>query len=194
MRALSFLQPWLHAVLRLGKNVENRTWQPPQAMIGQVFALHASKGWDKHGEAFIRDRWPEEFGAFPDRILTRGAIVGLARLRGWARVEGDDLDLFDHGVAKLIGSKGTDHQAIIKSPWFFGPYGWLLDDVFKLEQSVPCKGALGFWDMPQDVETEVALQLLEPGWQNGAELVVMSAEIKQDGRIIVHPLVKRPVV
>ena len=39
MKALSIKQPWVHAILREGKNIENRTWQ--RDYRGWI-ALHAS--------------------------------------------------------------------------------------------------------------------------------------------------------
>lgn len=43
--------------------------------------------------------------------------------------------------------------------WFFGPYGWILDEVTKLALPVHCKGALGIWKMPDDVIQRVNEQL-----------------------------------
>ena len=43
--------------------------------------------------------------------------------------------------------------------WFFGPYGLVLRDVRALATPVPCKGALGFWTLPTDVDASVAQQL-----------------------------------
>jgi hypothetical protein len=152
MRALSFLQPWLQAVLHLGKNVENRKWKPPEAMVGQVFALHASKGWDKDGEAFIVERHSPfaEGGHIVKEFVPRGAVIGAARLLGWSRWQTGHV---------VIGTPTVDLVFIATSPWFFGPYGWLLGDIVELPRPVPCKGALGFWKMPADVEAEVERQL-----------------------------------
>lgn len=35
-KALSIQQPWADATLYLGKTVENRTWKPTSALIGQT--------------------------------------------------------------------------------------------------------------------------------------------------------------
>ena len=49
MRALTVLQPWADCICGLGKRVENRTWPPPNALIGQRIAIHAGKGFDSKG-------------------------------------------------------------------------------------------------------------------------------------------------
>ena len=40
-RALTLHAGWAHAVAHLGKDVENRTWAPPKAILGQRIAIHA---------------------------------------------------------------------------------------------------------------------------------------------------------
>src|SRR3954463_3435171 len=37
------------------------------------------------------------------------------------------------------------------SEWFFGPFGYVLKSPRLLKQPIPCKGALGFWNLPPDV-------------------------------------------
>ena len=43
MKHLAIQQPWVDRILFEGKDVENRTWVLPKAMIGQRIKLHASK-------------------------------------------------------------------------------------------------------------------------------------------------------
>lgn len=40
----------------------------------------------------------------------------------------------------------------LSSPWFFGPFGWALDEIRPLAEPVPCKGALGLWRVPEHIE------------------------------------------
>lgn len=71
MKALTLRQPWAHAILHLGKNVENRSWAPPESLVGKYIAIHA-------GMAFVRD------SGLPvtREELHFGAIVGVARIAG----------------------------------------------------------------------------------------------------------------
>ena len=46
-----------------------------------------------------------------------------------------------------------------ESKWFFGPYGYLLDNPRPLLEPIPCKGQLGFWNVPAKIEKEILRQL-----------------------------------
>lgn len=121
MRAVSIRQPWAWCILH-GKPVENRKWR---ALYRGPLLIHAAKG-------MTRDEYHEcrSFAAHlgldvpPMEELPRGGIVGRARLVDCVRAH--------------------------PSPWFFGPYGFVLTDVEPLPFS-PCKGALGFFDAPEGV-------------------------------------------
>ena len=119
MKALTIKQPWVQAILREGKDIENRSWQ--RSFRGWL-AIHASAE-------------PRKDAAFPSGIrvpnldtLDYSAICGLAR------------------VADIVTKS--------RSKWFIRPsdgstnYGWVLADVKVLKKSIPCKGALGLWNVP----------------------------------------------
>lgn len=69
--------------------------------------------------------------------MPMGAIVATAAILGWVD---------NSGVAS-----GPNLAHHLDSKWFFGPIGWVLYDVEKLVKPVPCRGALGLWDAPEDV-------------------------------------------
>ena len=130
MKAMTIKQPWVHAILHEGKDIENRSWQ--RTFRGWM-AIHAS------GQ-------PKRDAVFPGRLrvpdlasLDYSAICGIARV--------DDI------VTKS------------RSKWFWRPedgsinYGWVLKDVKALKTPIPCKGALGLWDLPPDVLRELQSQL-----------------------------------
>lgn len=139
MRALTLWQPWGSAIVSGEKPVENRPWAPPKTIIGQTIAIHAGKTYDRDGEAFLvkcglapgRDHW---------RLL--GALIGTVRV---------------DGVVEL----GQLHpDPILDHPMFFGPFGWKISEARKLVRPIPCKGALGLWTIPFDLE---ALMLQDEG-------------------------------
>lgn len=135
MKALSLKQPWLWAITDLDKRVENRTWKPPQWAIGQRIALHASKKEDPHGYSAIQSvKWV----TIPAN-LPLGSIVATAKIIGWL----DDAGFGD------VPSPCLGH--LVDDEWFFGPIGWILEDIQKLDEPVPCRGALGLWDVPDDI-------------------------------------------
>lgn len=148
MLALTLWRPWDTAILHLGKPVENRDWPPPASMVGQRFALHSGKKWDKDGAASVADlsgRSLVELAPFFHRAMdVHSAVIGTVRLSR---------------VIKPNTLPAMDPLA--SSPWYFGSYGWVCDDPFPLPKPVPCRGAQRLWRLPPDVEARVLEQEAE---------------------------------
>jgi hypothetical protein len=139
MYALTILQPWATAIALGPKRVENRSWPPPRAAVGQLMAIHAGKRWDGQAglDAFAKRVYQpgaERLRAMPSDEYPMGAVIAVARL------------------ARVVTASDD--------PWFFGPYGWMLTEVQAIEP-VPCRGAQGLWQLPPDVETQVMRALGE---------------------------------
>lgn len=150
MKALTIKQPWLWCITDHTKRVENRTWKPPFEMVGQYIALHASKSKDQ-------DEWLEAWyiadGCVPKFAnLPLGAIVATALVKGYVVI--NDMG----GVEEQ--TKAAANYYLSTDPWFFGPVGWLLSDVRKLPQPIPCKGALGLWEVPADI-----VEIIKQEWE-----------------------------
>lgn len=134
MKALSVQQPWAWANLH-GKPVENRTWST--RFTGR-FLIHASKKFDHDGF-----RWLLEHRDFLDTEIPHrdtfqcGGFVGMSRI----------IDCVDF------------HS----SPFFFGPWGFVLTDSKPID-FMPYRGQLGFFDVPD----EIANQALELDGQKDA--------------------------
>ncbi len=111
---LSIQQPWAWAIVQGLKPVENRTW--PTKVRGWI-GIHAGQKFDRAGYEFIRREFPHVVLP-PREEFARGGIVGRARLTDCVE----------------------DHD----SPWFFGPYGFVMQDAEPLAL-MPCRGALGFF-------------------------------------------------
>lgn len=130
IRGISIQQPWVWAILKLGKRLENRTWQPSHAELapGEWLALHASKGYDTQGALVLRAEWDV---CVPSKAaVTRGAIVGVAR---------------------YLGTLEKTARRAKLDPWFAGPYALEFGDVIELPRPVECRGALSLWDLPPAV-------------------------------------------
>lgn len=117
MKALSIRQPWAWLIVHGYKDVENRTWRT--GFRGR-FGVHASKTFDREGYRWVQQEFPKIKMPAPEEF-GYGAIVGV-------------VDLID--CVTLSGS-----------PWFFGPYG------FVLANPLPCSpmrfpGKLYFFDGP----------------------------------------------
>lgn len=116
MKALSIRQPWANAIIYLGKDVENRSW--PTRFRGPVL-VHAAKNW----------------GA------SERAQLGALR-----RIAGD----FDWPETPLLGGiigvvDVIDCVQQMDSPWFSGPYGFVLRNPRPLK-FWPMPGALNFFN------------------------------------------------
>lgn len=131
MKALSIKQPWLYCITDLDKRVENRTWKPPNWIIGERIALHASKSFDKLGAPTACEL--SKIDLF-NIEMPFGAIVATAIVRGWVNEDG----FVSHPLMK----------SYMDDKWFFGPFGWILDDIRKVSPGpLVCTGALGLWDV-----------------------------------------------
>lgn len=159
MKAITIKQPWLWCITDSTKRVENRTWKPPFDLIGQRIALHASKiaskaEWQAAMNTSIVSYIPTPGLMYsPQKVMPLGAIAATALLVGYVVVEQKP-----NTVERMVeASKNAMHYAHRQDPWFFGPVGWLLDDVKKLEQPISCTGKLGLWDVPTDVLTQMGV-------------------------------------
>ena len=116
--ALSIRQPWAWLILNGGKDVENRTWK---TNFRGRFLIHAAKGMtrEEFEAACEFSRLAGFRGDIPDgEQLARGGIVGVAEL--------------------------VDCTMQHRTPWFCGPYGFMLRNVAPVP-FIPCKGSLGFF-------------------------------------------------
>jgi hypothetical protein len=157
LRGLTLFQPWATIVAKGLKPIENRKWAPGRAMIGERFAIHAGQKWDKDGELFIRKTFAHDesvIEAIGDAVLVRMAVLGVARLVGYMSKE----DGLFHTRAgdRMVADR---FHPLAGNPWFFGPYGYVLEDVRELATPVHARGALSFWHLPPEVDDEVMRQV-----------------------------------
>lgn len=167
MKGLTLTQPYATLVAIGAKQIETRSWAT--SYRGPI-AIHAGAGlglvggvaglWDLcHADPFrgVLDH----FGwlADPAYWLPRGAIVAVAELVDCLPV--DRLTL-GSGFVELI--RRSDMSALrwtlTDQERAFGDYSagrsaWLLAEVRWLQKPIPCRGALGLWAVPADVEAQL---------------------------------------
>lgn len=164
MRALTIRQPWAWAVICGGKDVENRAANFPAGYRGWV-AVHAGLKDDLSGLSHpavvaalrkvgvIDSRESACFSAAP-----RGAVVGAARVVGAHLITGELADgrQCSQSVPEVVGA----YRARC-SPWAdpFSVWHVELADAVALPVPVPCRGQLGLWTLPPDVEAQVREQV-----------------------------------
>ena len=124
MKAISLWQPWAWAVAHGGKNIENRGWTA-ESLVGEEIAIHAGMRLDEEALQALLD---DDVKAPPAGQFYHGGIVAVARF------------------AKIV----TEDDAEADNEWFFGPYGFLLEDVVAIEP-VPTRGQQKFWSLPPGV-------------------------------------------
>jgi len=116
MLALSIQQPWAWLIVNGHKDIENRTWF---TRTRGMIHVHAGQKFDKESYEWINLEFPEIDMPAPSEF-ERGGIVGQVRITGCVEKS--------------------------ESPWFFGPFGFMLADgkpcTFK-----PCRGKLGFFQV-----------------------------------------------
>jgi hypothetical protein len=152
MRALSLRQPWLNAVLYLGKSIENRRWRV--GYRGPIL-LHASMSMTREeyrqavafcGHAFLGDEplfatktAREHFAHVLERDrLLFGGVVGRATLV--------DILLPNPSRDPAVYYTHGDNPA-----WHMPEqFGWILRDV-ELLPYFPCKGNRGLFTIPDEV-------------------------------------------
>lgn len=150
MRALTLWRPWPWAIFHGGvwaKRIENRPWKPWASIIGQRIGLHAGKKFDFDAVELIlaktiRCLEGHEHDPLPVAAHDEG-LIGVVTVRGFVS------DPWDVAVEAGQGQER----------WFFGPYGWVLDDVVALGKPISIRGAQGLWELPAWAEQAVRAQL-----------------------------------
>lgn len=123
--AISIRQPWAWSILHAGKDIENRSW--PTRLRGRV-CVHAAKG-------MTRDEWEDGLQTVHQISRTHPFPTGLTMPAFEDLARGQIV-----GTVEIVGCV-TDSA----SPWFFGPYGFVLQKPIVLGEPIPLRGALGFF-------------------------------------------------
>jgi hypothetical protein len=182
VKALSLTQPWASLVSLGQKRIETRSW--PTSYRGEL-AIHASARFpvvdrilclrEPFASALVAGGVPETLWTDGSRgrgadwaALPLGAIVAVAQLVGCISTE--------EVTSQQLARQPAPYQWVIDVRRTFleipetecafgdyspGRYAWLLEDVRQLPTPVPCRGALGLWQVPPDVEAMVRQQLAE---------------------------------
>lgn len=144
IRGLTLRHPWPFMFLldEEPKRLENRTWEPPRRMLGQLIALHGGKAPKFTDQAYLKEirqalTWVAD--VFDDPDPTDTLITDEASLAEFC-VTGI------YGVARLkeVVTESDD-------PWFAGPYGWVLTDFVGINPPVVDNGKnhRGLWQIEE---------------------------------------------
>ena len=129
--ALSIRQPWAHAIVSDWKDIENRKWST--AIKGPI-CIHAS--------AFNKRSYEQDREDYLEVLHLHVNPLGTPTM--------EQTSLHGIGFGAIVGiATIVDCVARCDSPWFFGPFGFVLKDQQILEEPIPVKGALGFFEWRQ---------------------------------------------
>jgi hypothetical protein len=142
LKALTIRQPWVHAILHLGKDVENRSWSTTYR--GPIL-IHAAKGLTKG-----------EYRGFTD-MLADPECAAVLRARGITPACPAFDALPRSGIVGVVDI--VDCIAESDSPWWAGPgqFAFVLKNPRPLPFT-PWRGQLGFFPVPADALPAEALR------------------------------------
>lgn len=122
MTALSIRQPWAWLIVNGYKTVENRDWDTN--FRGEIL-IHSGKKIDREGMLWIRKSFPGiELPTIGQLEAMTGGYVGIAELT----------------------SVVLEHP----SPWFFGVFGFVLENAQPIE-FIPAPGRLMLFQAPANL-------------------------------------------
>ena len=141
--ALTLHQPWASLICRGPKRVENRTWAPPEDLIGKRIWIHAGKTFDAEAFAHVFPGGVVDSPEWRQCGRDLGKILGSARVAGWYCNQTGD--------GRAVTASTETVEAALASEWFSGPIGWVLDRVQRLVVPVPWRGAQKLWRVPPEL-------------------------------------------
>jgi hypothetical protein len=150
MRCLSVRQPWAGLIALGLKPIENRSRHivSPGKIFDERIAIHASKATDLDGAASIREIAPEIDLDKLTACSVLGSVIGAVNVED---VLEESWSCRHHRFPPILD---TIHER-----WYFDAIGYVFRDALALSKPMRCKGALGFWRLPADVERAVVEQL-----------------------------------
>jgi activating signal cointegrator 1 len=146
VKGLTLLEPWASLVAAGYKRIETRSWSTEYR--GELL-IHASASKKSCRHSYdvgllfktagleFPEGWPATASEYP-----LGRIVAVARLIDCAEMTEANIAR----VSKIERAFGD---------WRPKRFAWILATVRRTEQ-IPWKGALGLWDVPQELEARVA--------------------------------------
>jgi hypothetical protein len=167
MKAISLIQPWASLVVVGAKQIETRSWRTQHR--GRV-AVHASKKWDKGlGDIANSEPFLSALGHAWEVMNTQGEVLRSTTPLG--KIIGT-VDIVDCGIIEEEpGGKvmiryerdgnglrfPLEHEGELAfGDYRPGRYAWMLANPCILAQAIPYRGALGLWELPDEMLANAA--------------------------------------
>ena len=149
MKALTLQQPWASLVAHHLKKFETRSWPMPESVLGEDLAIHASGKLTPFARGLcFQDRFREALNimGFLPEDLPLGAIVAVVRPVRCVT------------TATAVRQVSPTERAF--GDFSPGRHATELAHIRRLSRPVPCRGALGIWEVPPDVAERVLVQVI----------------------------------
>lgn len=157
MKAISLHQPWASLIMLGVKRVETRSWRPPESLIGERIAIHATKWID----ACVHEHPFSDYIADPVRDAPQGVLLGSVVLEGaWhidhradARMIAQEYHRLDErrGAPVYEAEPAIEHELAF-GDFSVGRWAWGLADVRRLIEPVPLRGRQRIFDISMEIE------------------------------------------
>jgi activating signal cointegrator 1 len=150
MKCISVWDPWATLIAIGAKGYETRSWRPPEALIGERIAIHASKNQDGM-RAFAQDKtlqrlaWTAMHAAGIDAAdpFRPGWIIATARIAFVIPTDG-----------MLAPDVLPDEKAM--GDWSPGRFAWRLTDLRTGFGPMAVRGKQGLFDVPSELQPRLA--------------------------------------
>lgn len=139
MKALTLWQPWATAMVEGKKLVETRSWAPPKTMAPLTIAIHAGKRVDDEASMFVEGK------NYPT-----GVILGVVDVVKVATMND-----------QMIAAQTEEERSW--GDWRSGRIAWFTKALLWFKEPIACTGHQQLWQIPSDVDAEVAKRLIEAG-------------------------------
>jgi hypothetical protein len=162
MKALTLTQPWATLVAIGAKTIETRSWY---TSYRGPLAIHAAKAMPAAARALCGERpfrdvlepaGLVDYGHAAERFaaLPRGAIIAVTYLGSvWRIHQPQWVELVRE--LRAPGQELPPHEEVFGN-YAPGRYAWMLHNTHALPEPIPCRGALGLWDLPLAIEPRLA--------------------------------------
>jgi hypothetical protein len=163
MRALTLWAEWAWGVGYLNKDIENRGKPPPGALLGKWIGIHGGAsigGIPLRADSIFNHNHIAALNEMLRTAQAAGADVPLQMLVGAGQLRCQRILREGTGLVCFVKLKGVLQPRAERDRWHMpNQFGLVLEDVQRLTKPVPCKGMLGYWNLPREVIAAAAQAL-----------------------------------
>ncbi len=143
LKALSLTQPWAELVVLGEKQWETRSWRT--SFRGRI-AIHAAKKFPAWAIELAQSRYFVDVKNSPIK-MPLGVIVGSVEIIAMQSTD---------AMLDVLG-----HKEIAFGDYHAERWAWQLSEPIMLDEPIPCRGALGLWEVPPHVLNSMTVDQID---------------------------------